>query len=347
MSLIFQTLGKLDAEQTENHNMGEPLSHHQEMADTPPARSDFKRVLWLAGGIAVGLMLLGVGAVVVVHYISSHNKVTPVHAANTAVTVDSPAQPVQPTVARQPSEQVRPRFVSPDSQDSGGQPHQAVADKVSSSTTSNDDSRALFHEDEKLPAKGQKMATRDDAIALDAAHVAPKYVTGMPVAPSVTNGTPERSNDSRPGLHQATSSTTDSLTQEQHRRQAAFRLARQKSDRISRIVLQLETALSQMPDNAAQIETLFNELAQIKGDNSDYVSKMRAFWLLKQKKYEQAEIILKRLSSGGDADPNVGINLAIIDLHKGNRNDALHRLSQLRRTHPENTYIANLLRKLQ
>lgn len=348
MSLIFQTLGKLDAEQTGLDNKENPVSFHQEDAKTQSANSGFRRVLWLSGGIALVLVTLGLGAVLAVHFLSSHEKINPVHAVNTVPEVDRSAQPEQPVDGKSSLASSAPRFVPPDLYDSDALPEQASADKTTISNESTTDTPLLADDDKKITPNEQPMERRDDAIPLEPVHDDSKRATGGAIVVSAVSHDPAISRGkTAAGEQLKTFSGSDALTQEQRRIQAAHRLARQKSERISRIVGKLEAALSQMPDNGANIEVLLSELARAKGENSNYVAKMRAFWLLKQKKFEQAEAILKRIAADGETDPEVGINLAIIDLQKGNRNDALQRLSQLRKTHPENTYIADLLRKLQ
>lgn len=340
MSLIFQTLGKLDAAKTGHGTKEEPVKLHQEEAVIPPAGGAFRRVLWLSGGIALVLVILGFGAVLSVYLFSSHGKVNPVYAANTIPTVEVPAQPIMQPVDENPSSV--PRFVPPDLDDSDAKQRRVAADeKNTSSTGSTIDTLSAADGNGKIFTNGHRREHQDDFIPQEQVHFDSKRAMGANAASTKSQGKTVAEE------HVKTLSALDPSTPEQRQIQAAHRLARQKSERISRIVQKLEAAVSQMPGNASQIEALLNDLAQVKGANSNYVAKMRAFWLLKQEKYEQAETILKKISAIGGADPEVGINLAIIDLHKGNRFDALQRLSQLRKNHPDNTYIADLLRKLQ
>lgn len=341
MSLIFQTLGKLDADKTGLDSKEEPVASRSEVAKSQPVGGGFRRVLWLSGGVALVLVILGFGVVWAIHSISSHEKINTVYAANATSKVDAPFRPIAPADEKNSSAISTPRFVPPDFYDSDALPGQVAADEAIISTGST--TEPFVPSNGNISNNGQRVERQHDDVPLKPAHVDPKNDLV-----SAVSHAPENSQKKNVAEQQVQPfSTSDPLTQEQRQIQAAQRIARRKSERIGHIVEKLEAALSQMPGDAAQIEALLKNLAKAKGENNTYVAKMRAFWLLKQEKYEQAEAILKMISAKSGADPEVGINLAIIDLHKGNRSDAIQRLSKLRKTHPDNMYIADLLRKIR
>jgi hypothetical protein len=121
----------------------------------------------------------------------------------------------------------------------------------------------------------------------------------------------------------------------------------EKTSRISRLVAQIEGALTASSSQHDRIEYLLSELEKLKPPGSAYVEKLRAYWLLKENKYDQARVLLEKIATADDEDVEVGINLAVIDIRTGNAQTALHRLQRLKVSYPENTRIAELILKLR
>ncbi len=354
MSIIFQTLGKLNTAETGHMNMPESDDgQHAPLHNQRTQSSPFRRSLWILGIVVLALVLVGFGAVLGIHYLAATAIMDPVEPAagpasamstNEANSIDTKKATGQAQV-----EQAAPRYIS-------SQP--LMAESVSRNNDMVSPERfsvAQRSDSARLPEMNSAVADPSDrtesgnasvSLPVDQADTIVQETGTTSIQDEMSKSNTQQ--DMSPALKtRMQKPPADELTYERRQAQKAQRIAREKSERINNLVLQLETALSQWPGNDVRIESLLQKLTREKGRHSVYVAKMKAFWLLKQKRYGDAEIILKKLASSDDADPEVGINLAIIDLHSGDRQSALKRLQLLRKSHPDNTYIADLYRKLK
>lgn len=75
--------------------------------------------------------------------------------------------------------------------------------------------------------------------------------------------------------------------------------------------------------------------------------KLRACWHFKQGAYDLAATDFQRVLSADPKDQEAGINMALIDIHDQQYETAMKRLKQLRDLYPDNTVIADLLKRMR
>ncbi|MDY6878695.1 MAG: tetratricopeptide repeat protein [Thermodesulfobacteriota bacterium] len=139
--------------------------------------------------------------------------------------------------------------------------------------------------------------------------------------------------------------TTGKLISGEDERRKKIHLARvKKSAHIARLVADIHRAIH-MKDSL-RVEALFNELIKIKGKEDDYVTRLKAFWRLKQRDYESASLLLESLLQKNGDDLEAGINMAIVEIKTNRLDQARTRLQRLRYANGDNTHIASLLKKI-
>jgi tetratricopeptide (TPR) repeat protein len=126
----------------------------------------------------------------------------------------------------------------------------------------------------------------------------------------------------------------------------ARRVAMEKSAYIGRLVQKIERALGGAP-GAEDPHALIKKLARIKGEHHPYVAKLRAYWNFKRGKYDLAESELHKVIAANPEDLEAGINLALIEIHYQRCKEAMVRLKKLREIYPENARIADLIKRLR
>ncbi len=119
----------------------------------------------------------------------------------------------------------------------------------------------------------------------------------------------------------------------------------EKSSRAIALVSKIERSMIQADDK--KTADLFDELAALKGEENSYVLKLNAYWYLRKNEYESAAMILKRVLDRDQKDLEAGINMAIIEIKRGQLQAARNRLARLREFYPENTQISEILLKLR
>ncbi len=134
--------------------------------------------------------------------------------------------------------------------------------------------------------------------------------------------------------------TTDKVKQEKVRLAAV-----KKNARICRLVSEIKQSL--LSANDSRTESLLKELISYKGQDDDYVMKLRAFWHLKQGKHESAKSLLDLLLQKDENDLEAGINMAVLDIKTNRLEQAQERLERLRRVYSDNTQIPSLLKKIR
>ncbi|MCP4746470.1 MAG: tetratricopeptide repeat protein [Desulfobacteraceae bacterium] len=141
--------------------------------------------------------------------------------------------------------------------------------------------------------------------------------------------------------------------QEQARRlemqklQARRKAAREKSARIEKIAGRLENALTKSDIEQAYVSKLFRELSRLKGADHPYVLELKAYALIRQENYAQAEKILLKVIYTDRKNVEAGINLAVIEFRTGRHQQAIERLKRLRLDFPENERVFKMLKKLK
>lgn len=117
-----------------------------------------------------------------------------------------------------------------------------------------------------------------------------------------------------------------------------------RSAQISLLVTRLERAMR--ADNRDDVKELLEKLEALKGEKSDYVMRVRAFWYLKEGKYDMARSLLQQLINKNENDLEAGINMAVLDIKTNHVEAARNRLRKLRGSHEDNTMIPALLEKI-
>jgi len=117
-----------------------------------------------------------------------------------------------------------------------------------------------------------------------------------------------------------------------------------KCAKISQVVAALEDSVRYKDDN--KVHALVGELEVLKGKDSHYISKMKAFLLIQKGDYESAVPILEKVLHQNKHDIEAGVNMAIIEARTNQREAAKNRLTHLSKLHPDNTHIVNILKRL-
>ena len=93
-------------------------------------------------------------------------------------------------------------------------------------------------------------------------------------------------------------------------------------------------------------EELLKQLAVIKGEDSIYVMKLKAFFFLRTGETRPAVALLRKVLATNADDVEAGINMAILEIKLKEYSKAKERLTRLKGLYPENRVIPNLLSKL-
>ena len=93
-------------------------------------------------------------------------------------------------------------------------------------------------------------------------------------------------------------------------------------------------------------EELLEQLAAIKGEDSIYVMKLKAFFFLRTGENRPAVALLKKVLARNANDVEAGINMSILEIRSKEYEQAKGRLTRLKSRYPENTVISNLLSRL-
>jgi len=117
-----------------------------------------------------------------------------------------------------------------------------------------------------------------------------------------------------------------------------------RSARVSLLVARLEQAMR--AENRGEVKDLLEKLEKLKGEKSDYVMRVKAFWYLKEGRYDLARSLLHQLINKNENDLEAGINMAVLDIKTNHVEAARNRLRKLRESHEDNTTIPALLEKI-
>jgi len=110
------------------------------------------------------------------------------------------------------------------------------------------------------------------------------------------------------------------------------------------IVKKIETSI--VEGETQRAEELLEQLAAIKGEDSIYVMKLRAFFFLQAGEDRPAVALLKKVLARNANDVEAGINMSILEIRSKEYEQAKERLTRLQNRYPENMVISNLLSRL-
>jgi hypothetical protein len=163
--------------------------------------------------------------------------------------------------------------------------------------------------------------------------------TGQPVRPEVPPASPGLSMP--PTAKQATTGRKNADKGESEKINVA---KMEKSARICRLVANFQEAM--LTKDNGRVETIIDELASLKGERSDYIIKLKAFWRMKQGDYGPACSLLNSLLQKNENDLEAGINMAVIEIKTHRLDQAGKRLERLRDIYQDNVSILSLLQKI-
>ncbi|MBW2265724.1 MAG: tetratricopeptide repeat protein [Deltaproteobacteria bacterium] len=117
-----------------------------------------------------------------------------------------------------------------------------------------------------------------------------------------------------------------------------------KAQKINRLVSKIEKSMTigDIDDAKARID----ELAVLKGEQSSYVLKLRAFWHMRQGDFEAPVSLLTAVLAQEQNDLEAGINMAIVEIKTHRLDKARKRLAKLREVYPANTIIEDIIQKM-
>ena len=367
MSIIFRSLQKLDSNVSNAIPSQLPETVTQGDLRTLSAdRSNLKSILRI-GLTFMGIVVLGLGVVLMAEYLTSREHLSADASADasrsigkipkTAATLTDNIQGYesQPNSKIKEDSNLQARFYPPQHQQSGPQalnsleaanidlPNVATASGSSTSYTS--------------------MVPGAEANESNPGQTTPNAIDTIDAySPSTTNR--KESLEAEKGVAQSTDLHTLALPQEQpvpstraiaieplaaeQRKADRIRLkALAKNAHIGQLARRTQSALAQNPMDTAQAGALIEELSREKGADHPFIAKLRAYFLFKQARHDEATVILERLIAVNADDIEAGVNLALIEIQTGQIPKAAERLKRLGVEHPDNTVVADLLRKLK
>ena len=308
MSLIFKSLQKLDARRLDGIPGQLPLATSwQDLRGAAEGISFAKRMIRI-WILAAGFILLGLCAVIGVAYIDGKKEL----AADTYHPIAAAVTNTSPASERT----ALPPATRTDGQGKENAPLQAryfTPEPLSSAT---DESAGMIAGPSPQPAlpavahNGLKPAIK------------PRPVSKKPQPEPMSTPSDRRSEQNR----------LNTLSQ---------------NARTGQVVRQTQAALTRVPLDAARVETLLDELSRAKGRDHPFVIKLKAYYLLKQRHYREAEGLLQQVVSASPDDIEAGVNLALVEIQSGRLDQARRRIEHLAVEHPDNAVVAEMNRKLQ
>jgi hypothetical protein len=340
MSVIFQALQKLEPERGDTARS--PDGFDGRLTVGTPRRRLLPRLVRVAllAGLLVGL---GFGAVHGVRWLRDGTPRTAEatsHPVRHAIPLTAGKVPVQAsgvgTVQTRPNP-ARTRYYPPGSSGKAAAvavPAAATAEafaQASPEEVPNQPDIPMAPAAESRPAP-VPTATEKEPVSL------PGEADPAPDLPSKETPSPEQGRDLDPAWLAA---------------EAARVAAIEKNARIGRLVRRIEASIQasgnevENPADQGATEALLGELARLKGEDSAYVNKLRAYRLMKTGQYEKAEPVLRKILAADAFDLEAGLNLAVVLINTGRPAQAGRWLGQLREVYPDNGTVADLLRRVK
>ena len=144
---------------------------------------------------------------------------------------------------------------------------------------------------------------------------------------------PRMKKTSRPATPQKAMNTKDAQIK-QHKADL------KQNRRVLQLVAKIQNALINQDEKKGN--ELIRKLTLIKGEENRYVLKIKAYQLLRQKNYADAEILLKKIILKQENDLEAGVNLIIVEINTNQLDSARQRLNRLEELFPENPKIIEL-----
>jgi predicted Zn-dependent protease len=85
----------------------------------------------------------------------------------------------------------------------------------------------------------------------------------------------------------------------------------------------------------------------IKGQDNNYVLKLKAVWHIRNQEYEDAANLLRTVLSRNGLDLEAGLNMAIVEINTGKEQSAYRRLENLQKSYPDSIRLAEILQGLR
>jgi predicted Zn-dependent protease len=127
------------------------------------------------------------------------------------------------------------------------------------------------------------------------------------------------------------------------RAERIYQVNLEKAAEVGRMVSKIEESMTEGDMDHAKV--LMDQLADLKGEESPYLLKLRAVWHMRQRDYASAASLLTRVLEKEEDDLEAGINMAIIELQTHRPEQARKRLARLREIYQANTLIPELIRE--
>jgi hypothetical protein len=127
------------------------------------------------------------------------------------------------------------------------------------------------------------------------------------------------------------------------RAERIYQVNLEKAARVGRMVSKIEESMTEGDMDHAKV--LIDQLAHLKGQESQYLLKLRAVWHMRQRDYASAASLLTRVLEKEEDDLEAGINMALIELKTHRPEEARKRLARLREIYQANTLIPELIRE--
>lgn len=115
--------------------------------------------------------------------------------------------------------------------------------------------------------------------------------------------------------------------------------------RVLQLVAKIQTALINQDEEKSN--ELIKKLILIKGEENRYVLKIKAYRFLRQKRYAEAEILLKKIILKKKNDFEAEVNLVIVEMNTNQLDSACRRLSRLEQLFPENPKLIELKQRFK
>jgi tetratricopeptide (TPR) repeat protein len=99
-------------------------------------------------------------------------------------------------------------------------------------------------------------------------------------------------------------------------------------------------------DDVQMTSKLLKKLANFKGPKHPFVSKLKAYSLIRQERLEEAKPLLDRVLAQNVDDLEAGLNMSVIEIKTGLYDDARRRLEKLQELYPEQDQVSFYLKQL-
>jgi hypothetical protein len=127
------------------------------------------------------------------------------------------------------------------------------------------------------------------------------------------------------------------------RAERIYQVNLEKAAEVGRMVSKIEESMTEGDMDHAKV--LIDHLADLKGEESPYLLKLRAVWHMRQRDYASAASLLTKVLEKEEDDLEAGINMAIIEIKTHRLDEARKRLAGLREIYQANTLIPELIRE--